>query len=622
MKRTTTDDQAEDIRGSSLSLGQPPDAGANSARAFAGIAGFLRAAATPLRPRWKLMTLAVVAKLPGVALETVQPMLLMVLIDALVAGNQSRVWFAALALIALIPAYVLGNFTSGYAAARTGAGVVNDLRVAMFERLQDLSLRHYASRQSGDLLSSFASDLDAVERGLAIEVPFGISCVLTVVVGGALLFAVQWPLALTLLALLPVLSLGPRLLGSRADQAGDERQQDASRVLNVVEENIAIQPLIKVFGLRQLALTGFREQLGVLFRSSVKASFLSSLQGSSMNASGSILLVVAIAGGTVLAERGHLSVGGLVAVIDLLWFMVASLEALAEVVPPLQRAGAGMRRIQRILEERPEVVDDAGAQPLPPFSRDIVFREVGFGYRRERPVLTDVTFRIAAGETVFLVGQSGAGKSTLISLLLRLHDPTAGSILIDGLDLKRVTQASLRDQIGVVLQESFLLDTSIRDNIRMGKLDATDDEIEWAARSAEIHDFVVALPEGYHTRVGERGRNLSVGQRQRVAIARALIRQPAILILDEPASALDPQTEAAINATLRRLSRGRTVLSITHRLASAAHADRILVLKDGHLVEQGTHERLLEMGNVYSRLWQGPPAFVDGGNAPVATHAT
>ena len=219
---------------------------------------------------------------------------------------------------------------------------------------------------------------------------------------------------------------------------------------------------------------------------------------------------------------------------------------------------------------------------------------------------------------MFVVGQSGAGKSTLVSLLLRLHDPTAGSILIDGLDLKRVTQASLRAQIGVVLQESFLLDTSIRDNIRMGKLDATDEEIEWAARSAEIHDFVVALPEGYQTRVGERGRNLSVGQRQRVAIARALIRQPAILILDEPASALDPQTEAAINATLRRLSRGRTVLSITHRLASAAHADRILVLKDGHLVEQGTHERLLEMGNVYSRLWQGPPAFVDSGNAPVA----
>jgi len=563
------------------------------------------------------MLLAVVGKLPSVALETVQPILLMVLIDALVAGNRPRVWLTALGLMALIPLYVLGNFMSGYAAARTGAGVVNDLRVALFERLQDLSLSHFAARQSGDLLSRFTSDLDAVERGLVVEVPFGISCALTILVGGALLFTVQWHLALALVVILPVVTLGPRLLSARADRASDERQQDAAHVVNLVEENIAIQPLIKVFGLRQHAVDGFRAQLGRLFKSSVKASFLSSLQGSSMNASGSILLMVAIAGGTVLAARGQLSVGGLVAVIDLLWFVVASLEALAEVVPPLQRASTGMQRIEQILGQRPEVVDAPDAHTLAPFTRDIVFSNVGFGYRRGRPVLEDVTFRIAAGESVVVVGQSGAGKSTLVSLLLRLHDPSSGSILVDGVDVRQVTQASLRAQIGVVLQESFLLDTSFRENIRLGKLDATDEEIVSAARNAEIHDSIMALPDGYDSRVGERGTNLSVGQRQRVALARALIRQPAILILDEPASAVDPQTETAINATLRRLSKGRTVLSITHRLAAATHADRILVLKDGHLVEQGTHERLLQLGSVYSRLWQGPPVFVESHDAPV-----
>jgi len=589
----------------------------SSAPALVGIAGFVRGVSKHVRPRWRTMLLAVVGKLPSVALETVQPILLMVLIDALVAGNRPRVWLTALGLMALIPLYVLGNFMSGYAAARTGAGVVNDLRVALFERLQDLSLSHFAARQSGDLLSRFTSDLDAVERGLVVEVPFGISCALTILVGGALLFTVQWHLALALVVILPVVTLGPRLLSARADRASDERQQDAAHVVNLVEENIAIQPLIKVFGLRQHAVDGFRAQLGRLFKSSVKASFLSSLQGSSMNASGSILLMVAIAGGTVLAARGQLSVGGLVAVIDLLWFVVASLEALAEVVPPLQRASTGMQRIEQILGQRPEVVDAPDAHTLAPFTRDIVFSNVGFGYRRGRPVLEDVTFRIAAGESVVVVGQSGAGKSTLVSLLLRLHDPSSGSILVDGVDVRQVTQASLRAQIGVVLQESFLLDTSFRENIRLGKLDATDEEIVSAARNAEIHDSIMALPDGYDSRVGERGMNLSVGQRQRVALARALIRQPAILILDEPASAVDPQTETAINATLRRLSKGRTVLSITHRLAAATHADRILVLKDGHLVEQGTHERLLQLGSVYSRLWQGPPVFVESHDAPV-----
>jgi ATP-binding cassette subfamily B protein len=290
-------------------------------------------------------------------------------------------------------------------------------------------------------------------------------------------------------------------------------------------------------------------------------------------------------------------------VIDLLWFIVANLHALSKVVPPMQRAAGGMLRIQEVLGAQEQVVDMAGARPLPPFSHAIQLHNVSFGYGDASPALAEVTATILAGESVAIVGSSGSGKSTLLGLLLRLHDPTGGSITVDGHDVRHVTQLSLRTQIGVVFQDSFLFDTTLRENIRLGKPDATDEEIEVAARDAGIHDFISSLPDGYDTPAGGGGGTLSGGERQRVALARALVRQPAILILDEPASALDAQSEASFHRTLQRLAKGRTVISVTHRLTSSV-SDRILVINAGRLVEEGSHCDLVALGGVYAELWR------------------
>ena len=563
------------------------------------------------------MTVVVLASVPQVALETVQPMLLMVLIDAIVAHDTRRVWWTVGGLIALIPIYVTGNFLFEYYAARLGASVSNDIRLAAFWRMQALSIGYHRGRARGDLLSRFSSDLDAVERTIATEFPFAFSCLLSIAIGVVLLFAVEWRIALGLCALLPLVIVGPRWLGERAGKASYERQRDAAAVMSTLEESIAAHSVIKAFDLQGVMIADFGRRLAVLFRSTVRASLLSGLQGTSLSGSGSILLILSIAAGATLAVRGQLSVGGLVAIFDLLWFVVANLHALSKVVTPIQRAAGGMLRIQEVLDAEDEVVDAPGARPLPPFSEAIELRGVSYRYGDASAVLAGVTATIRAGESVTVVGPSGSGKSTLLGLLLRLHDPVSGAIAIDGHDLRQVTQVSLRMQMGVVFQDSVLFNTTLRENIRLGKPEADDNAVEAAAREAGIHEFIVSLPEGYETRAGGGGAALSGGERQRVALARALIRRPAILVLDEPASALDAQAEAAMNRTLEQIARGRTVIAVSHRLAPSS--SRLLVFSGGRLVEDGRHDQLLALGGVYAELWRAQNQTVSSRSLADAT---
>jgi ATP-binding cassette subfamily B protein len=569
---------------------------------LAGLSRFLAMAVRQVRPYWKEMTVVVLASVPQVALETVQPMLLMVLINAIVAQNTPRVWTTVLGLVGLIPIYIIGNFLFEYMASRVGASVSNDMRMAAFWRLQVLSVAYHRGRSRGDLLSRFSSDLDAVERSVVTELPFALSCLLSITVGVALMLYVEWRLGLALCALLPLVVIGPRWLGERASQASYLRQRDAAVVMGALEESIAAHAVIKTFDLQGILIAGFGRKLATLYRSSVRASLLSGLQGTSISGSGSIVLILAISGGTALAVRGNLSVGGLVAVFDLLWYVVANLHALSKVLPPMQRASGGMARIQEVLDAREGVVDRTGAQPLPPLSDAIRFDNVSYGYGAA-PALAGVSLTIRRGESVVIVGPSGSGKSTFVALLLRLDDPTEGAVTIDGHDLRDVTQLSLRTQMGVVFQDSFLFDATVRENIRFGNPEATDSEIEAAARDAGIHEVVTALPDGYDTCIGRGGASLSGGERQRVAIARALVREPAILVLDEPASALDAQTEAAITRTLQQLAKGRTVIAVTHRLAASV-TDRIVVLSAGRLAEEGTHPDLVARGGIYAELWR------------------
>jgi ATP-binding cassette subfamily B protein len=585
------------------------------------MAGFARASLTCLRPYWAQSLLILLAQAPAVAFITLQPLILRALIDdAIVPGDRRLAGLLIAAMVGLLGAHALGDLANHYLVARVGARVMNDLRLGIFRHLQSLSVSFYARSRAGELLSRFTSDLDAVERALTVELPAAAYYVLTIVVGGVVLCSFEWRLALLILVLAPAINIAPRALGPRADQASALRQRDIARVIGTMHENLAAQLVIKAFGLRDLALARFRSELDQLGRSTTRAGLLGGVLAATMTAGGYALLALWMGAGTFLALRNELSVGSLIAVFELLWFMASAVAQLSGVVPPFQQAAAGMQRIQELLRERAEVMDARDARPLPRLSEAIRFHDVTFSHGGAGPILNGVDVTIRARQSVAIVGPSGSGKSTMLSLVLRFHDPTGGSVTFDGTDLRRATQASLWSQIGAVFQESFLFDTTIRENIRLGRPEATDGEVETAAKAAEIHDFILSLPQGYDTPVGERGGRVSGGQRQRLALARAILRQPAILVLDEATSSLDAETEAAINATLEGLAKDRTVISVTHRLGAVATADRIIVLEGGRAVEQGTHAQLLDLQGAYHRAWQRQTGFLispDGRRATV-----
>jgi len=377
-----------------------------------------------------------------------------------------------------------------------------------------------------------------------------------------------------------------------------------------MHENIAAQLVVRAFGLQGLMRSRFAGDLGGLARATARAGLQSGLLTASMTASGYALLAFAMGGATFLALRGALTVGSVIAVFELLWFMISAVQQLSNVVEPFQRAAAGMRRVQELLDQKPEVAERPGAAPLPPLSGAIRFASVDFAFPGREPVLKDVNLTLPAWRTVAIVGQSGSGKSTLLALLLRFHDPTRGTVSFDGHDLAQAGQDSLARQVGAVFQDSFLFDATIGENIRLGRPEADDAEVEAAAKAAGIHDFLSGLPLGYRSPAGEGGARLSGGQRQRIALARALVRRPTVLVLDEATSALDAETEAGIVATLKELHGRQTLVTVTHRLATARDADLIVVMADGRVAEQGTHESLLAAKGVYARLWEQQSGFV------------
>ena len=539
------------------------------------------------------------------------PVALARMIDRTIPQRLVGELIALLALLAL--GAVLVSFVGvarDYLYARVQSGVLRELRVAMFERLQRLSLDYFGRTHTGDILARFSGDLATVEGALSGAPPWLLLPACDALIATVVLFWFDWRLALVAMLVWPACFLFPRVFANRATQVSYERKRHEGQTLAAVHENVAAQPTVRVFLLGGESVRRFGGLVEQLANASRQLTFLSAMVERSAGIGINLLRVVVLAVGAVMALRGSISLGALAGFQAMFLVLSSALSWISQYAPTVIQAAGSLRRVEELLESENE---SAAAPPLPPhdrLQRAIELRDVTVEYAGGRRALDGVTATIPRGSSIAVVGPSGSGKSTLLSLLLRLQDPTRGSVRLDGRDLREGSVESLRQQMAVVSQDSFLFGASIAENIRVGRRDASDAEVEAAARAAEIHDFIASLPNGYATMIGERGMRLSGGQRQRIALARALVRDPEILLLDEATSALDATTEAAVNATLRRMAAGRTVVSVTHRLSSVVHADRVLVMANGRVVEEGAHETLLARGGVYASLWEKQHGFI------------
>jgi len=414
----------------------------------------------------------------------------------------------------------------------------------------------------------------------------------------------NWQLAAVALLVFPITLIGPRILTPMAVQANYEQKLNESALLGMVQENIAAQAVIKAFTLHRRTFGWFRLRNDATRDKFAAAAFLSTMVERTVTIAVLLLHLVVLAIGAYLATKGQITIGTFVTFESAFWEVSYNIAHVMHFIPISIQSAAAVRHIQELLDEPTRGADRAGAPDLPRITHDITFEHVTFQYEgAQQPVLDNLSLKLDVGKTIAIVGPSGSGKSTLLNLILRLYVPDEGRVTIDGVDIRKVTRESLRRSMAVVFQENMLFNMSIRENIRLGKEGASDEEVEEAARKAEIHRYIMSLPRKYDTPVGERGDTLSGGQRQRIAIARAIIRNPSVLLLDEATSALDQTTEAAINHTLLKVAEGRTMIWSTHRLTSVVEMDEIIVISGGRAIERGSHVELLAKNGVYRKLW-------------------
>ena len=510
------------------------------------------------------------------------------------------------AVLSLLGLFVIqGLLTMGhsYLVAFIGQRVVADFRVRLFNHLGTLSVSFFAKRRTGELMSRLTSDVTVIQN-IATNVPIDMAKQLVTLVGGvSILFYLNWRLCLLILSIIPLIIFIGTFFGRKLKRFSTQIQDQTADTSTVVEEVVSGIRIIKSFVAEAHEEGRYVRHLEemvstALMRARILAVFVPLITIVTFGAAAGILWY---GGRQVMA--GAITPGDLIAFILYAGILIGPFGSFAHLVSQIKEAQGATQRVFEILDTKPEVADLPGAGEMPRIDGRVAFHQVSFQYTPEIAVLNGISFEVRPGEMVALVGPSGAGKSTLIHLLHRFYDPTDGRIEIDGVDVKTVQRASLYRQVGLVPQETILFGGSIKENIRYGKLTATDGEIIEAARLANAHDFISAFPKGYDTIVGEKGINLSGGQRQRIAIARAILKNPRLLILDEATSSLDNESEAAIQEALDRLMEGRTTFVIAHRLTTIQKADRIFVMDKGRIVEEGTHAELLERRGLYHHLY-------------------
>ena len=562
------------------------------------------------QPFWGKTIIGLFLSLIGIGLNLLKPWPFKIIVDDFlrptpVVRGDWRTWvpLLCLALVAIQVAWGIINWITNYLFVKIGLQALLKLRTDLYSHLQRLSLKFHDARRSADSSFRVAYDSQSIQtiynKGFTNIFASVIALIGTFIV----MLRLDWILTLLSLAIVPLIVGAIYFFARRIRSESTSIQEQESAVLAQAQEGLSSIRMVHAFGREDFEVRQFHQQA----QQSLQANLRLTLTNVNSALVISTLMVIGTAAmyyvGTLHVLAGTLSLGSLLVFSAYLLMLYQPLESLTYTAWAMEGATAGAKRCFEVLDRQDDVRDSPNAVDISAAKGAMEFRSVNFGYAESRTVLRDIDLSIAPNQIVGLVGGTGAGKSTLLSLVPRFYDPATGSVMLDGRDVRKITKKSLRAQIAIVLQDTLLFSTTVRENIAYGRSDATEDEIIEAARRAQADEFIQQMPQGYSSVVGERGGHLSVGQRQRIGIARAFLKNAPILLLDEPTSALDPATEAAIMETIKELMSGRTTLIATHRLATIHNLDQIIVIDHGRIIEQGRGPELLTRGGVYAKLY-------------------
>ena len=557
-----------------------------------------------IKPYTRRLALAVVCIIMAAGANLYLPWIIKDMIDD-VLMSKDMVMLNLIAAGILVVMFTRGVFYYGqsYLVSYVGQRVIIDVRSVLFRKFQRMPLSYYDKQQTGTVMSYITNDV-AVMQSAIVDNLIELVTEGSILIGSlAMMIYLDWKLSLLTLMTIPLVGFAMKIFGRKLKRSSTVIQERVAEITSLLQESISAIRVVKSFVRESYEIKRFEEQNWRNFQAAMKNVKLSSLLTPTVEFLAAIAVTFIVWFGGYEVVNGVITAGELVAFLTYAVNLANPVKRLSRVYAAIQKAMAAADRVFNIMDLDEKITDVPGAKPLPPIKGKVEFKDITFSYKEGQPALQHISLKAEPGQMIALVGPSGSGKSTIANLIPRFYDVDSGVITIDDHDIRQVTADSLREQIGLVPQETMLFSTTVMENIRYGRLEATDEEVIEAAKAANAEEFIKELPEGYDTKLGERGLNLSGGQRQRLAIARAILKNPRVLILDEATSALDTESEKIVQDALDNLMVGRTSFVIAHRLSTIFNADQIFVVENGHLREHGTHEELLAAGGLYSNLY-------------------